>query len=71
MSKPLPVAKLRDLMTEAIRRCDAFIAGGEKDSNPQVVVMVAESRGRRGAYNAVLEAMRGDAVNLRIDAKPF
>lgn len=68
MSKPLPVAQLRDLLTKAIARCDAFIAGAEKDSNPQVVAMVANNKGRRDAYDSVLRATRGDGVCLRIDA---
>ena len=57
------------LLKAAIAKDKRFIAGNERDINPQVVEMVNKAKGRVDAFEAVLDALRGDTCFLRIMAR--
>lgn len=60
-----------ELVRAAITRTSEFIENcenGKQRKNPQVIAMKLEAKGRLNAYTAIFEAMRGDAISLKIDA---
>lgn len=60
----------RELVEQAILRLKTDIELMTGDQNPQVVAMRLKLEGKLQAYENVLDAMSGDMVLLRIDAKP-
>lgn len=60
----------RELVEQAILRLKTDIELMTGDQNPQAVAMRLKLEGKLQAYENVLDAMSGDMVLLRIDAKP-
>lgn len=62
---------MKKLLKAAILREREFISGIEKSDqkdNPQVVTMRLQAEGRLQVFEAVLFALRGDQVDLKIFA---
>lgn len=66
MSKRISKAELRKLVEQAWQHNMDFIATMEMYENPQVIKMVTDARGQAEAFYAVLQALNGDAVLLKI-----
>ena len=57
---------LREFLTRAQARDGAFVAAFGSTSNPSARPAVDAATGRLGAYAAILDALAGDPVQLRI-----
>ncbi len=61
-------AELIELVEKAMIKDEKFVDDTQLDTNPQVVEMCNKARGRRAAFCDVLDALKGNAIFLRIDA---
>ena len=59
----LTIAMVEKALRKNIDFVDAMLKSEQKD-NPQIVKMVTEAVGRIDAYQAVLDAMRGDVTTI-------
>ena len=66
--KRKPVRQIADMIAAAATKERAYIAVSEHETNPQIVAMVLEARGRLDAYEAVTQALDGNIVMLSIAA---
>lgn len=57
---------IRTLLQKAIERETISIEASEGDNNPQVKEMHIEAKARKQAFEATLQALRGDRVGLRL-----
>lgn len=64
----LKKSELIELVEQSLERNNRFVEFMRKDTNPQVVALVNDSRGRAKAFEDVLNALRGNAIPLRITA---
>jgi len=63
MKNKLTIAMVQKALRKNIDFVDTMLKSEQKD-NPQIVKMVTEAVGRIDAYQAVLDAMRGDTVAI-------
>lgn len=68
MSKRIAIPELRDMLRNAIARCDASIESCVGETNPQLVEMKNLNIGAKAAYEQVLDALNGEASMLRVSA---
>uniref|UniRef100_A0A6H2A549 Uncharacterized protein n=1 Tax=viral metagenome TaxID=1070528 RepID=A0A6H2A549_9ZZZZ len=61
-------AELIELVERAMNKEEKFVDDTQLDTNPQVIEMCNKARGKRSAFYDVLDALRGNAIFLRIDA---
>ena len=66
MSKRVSIVELRELVGKALANNGNFISQMANNENPQVIDMVTEARGEAEAFSAVLSAMNGDSIFLKI-----
>ncbi len=60
---------MKKLLRAAIAKQEEYIEISEHNQNPQVVAMVIEAKAKRDAYEAVLAAINGDKLWLRMDSE--
>lgn len=64
----LKASELKQLITTARDRSREIVESTRLDSNPQVVEVHNRHKGARDAFQAILDALNGDPVMLKIEA---
>ena len=62
----IPVKDLRNKVFAAMKRSAAFLRGAEGDTNPGIIAMVQQEKGKLIALEAVYAALDGNPVFLNI-----
>jgi hypothetical protein len=72
MSKPTSYAEIRRLVFKAMENDKSFMSDTEDDKeHPQVADMRNTVKGRMQAWEAILDAAKGEPALLRLHAEGF
>ena len=66
--KRMTTKEMKELIEKAIAKKRAYVDAYISETNPQLVIGVARAQGQADALDAVLEALNGNPVFLRIAA---
>lgn len=65
----MTVNQLKPKIAAAIEKCQRLDQVWATGTNPQIVAMRNQNKGRLDAYQAVMDALNGDTVLLNIDSQ--
>lgn len=64
----LKKSELIELIKQSVKTNNQFIELMRSDTNPQVVAIVNDRKGRLQAFSDVLEALQGNTIPLKMSA---